>query len=55
MTAFFDGFEIIDPGVVQLPLWRPDGKPPRDLSKILGYCGVGHKTELHNRPARRVR
>jgi hypothetical protein len=43
VTAFFDGFDIIDPGVVQLPLWRPDGKPPRDLSKILGYCGVGRK------------
>jgi SAM-dependent methyltransferase len=43
IAGFFDGFEILDPGVVQLPLWRPDGKPPRDLSKILGYCGVGRK------------
>jgi hypothetical protein len=55
VTAFFDGFEIIDPGVVQLPLWRPDSKPSRDVSEVLGYCGVGHKTELHDRPARRVR
>ena len=43
VAGFLDGFEILDPGVVQLPLWRPDGKPPRDLSKILGYCGVGRK------------
>jgi hypothetical protein len=43
ITAFFDGFEILNPGVVQLPMWRPDGRTPRDLSKILGYCGVGRK------------
>lgn len=43
VEAFFDGWELIEPGVVQLPLWRPDGKPPRpkDLSKIWGYGGVG--------------
>jgi hypothetical protein len=44
IAALFDGFEIVDPGVVQLPLWRPDRRPPRDLSKIMGYCGVGYKT-----------
>ena len=44
ITALFDGFEIVDPGVVQLPLWRPDRRPPRDLSKIMGYCGLGYKT-----------
>jgi hypothetical protein len=43
VAGFFDGFEILNPGVVQLPLWRPDRRPPRDLSKILGYCGVGRK------------
>jgi hypothetical protein len=43
VSAFLEGFEILDPGVVKLPLWRPDGRPPRDLSKILAYCGVGRK------------
>ncbi len=42
--ALFGGFEMVDPGLVQLPLWRPDRRPPRDLSKIMGYCGVGRKT-----------
>ena len=25
ITAFFDGLELVDPGVVFLPEWRPDG------------------------------
>ncbi len=43
VTAFFDGFELVDPGVVQVPLWQPDGKPPRprDLAKIGIYGGAG--------------
>ena len=45
MAAFFDGFELVEPGLVQAPLWRPDGKPPRpkELAKIGIYGGVGHK------------
>ena len=43
ITELFGGFEMVDPGVVQLPLWRPDRRPPRDLSKIMGYCGIGLK------------
>jgi len=39
----FDGWDVTEPGVVQVPLWRPDGKPPRsrDLAKIGIYGGVG--------------
>ncbi len=45
ITAFFDGWELIEPGLVQMPLWRPEGKPPRpkELSKIWGYGGVGRR------------
>jgi len=45
VTALFGGWELIEPGVVQVPLWRPDGKPPRrrDLAKIGIYGGVGRK------------
>jgi hypothetical protein len=46
VTELFDGFEILEPGVVQLPLWRPEGKPPRDLSGIWGYCGAGRKAAI---------
>ncbi|MFI9586452.1 SAM-dependent methyltransferase [Streptomyces sp. NPDC052236] len=28
ITAFFDGLDLIDPGVVPVPLWRPDPTSP---------------------------
>lgn len=42
---FFDGFELLEPGVVQVPLWRPDGPPPpaEELQRIAFYGGVGVK------------
>lgn len=45
VLEFFEGFGLADPGLVQAPLWRPDGKPPRpkDLAKIGIYAGVGRK------------
>ncbi|WP_406313166.1 SAM-dependent methyltransferase [Streptosporangium sp. NBC_01639] len=40
----FDGFELLDPGLVWLPEWRPDGvPPPGDPSQALILCGVGKK------------
>jgi hypothetical protein len=45
VAAFFDGFGLAEPGLVQVPLWRPDDKPPRprELAKIGIYGGVGQK------------
>lgn len=45
VTAMFEGWDLIQPGVVQVPSWRPDGGPPRpgDLAKIAAYGGVGRK------------
>lgn len=42
VMALFDGWELIEPGLVQLPLWRPEGEPwdPADLRKIGIYGGV---------------
>ncbi|MBE4733738.1 MULTISPECIES: SAM-dependent methyltransferase [Streptomyces] len=28
ITSFFDGLELLDPGVVSVPLWRPDTTDP---------------------------
>jgi hypothetical protein len=40
ITHFFDGFELLEPGVVQLSLWRPNG----DLPSARGlFGGVGRK------------
>jgi len=43
VTALFDGWDLVEPGLVQVPLWRPDGPPPRprDLAKIGIYGGLG--------------
>lgn len=45
VARFFEGFSLVNPGLVQLPLWRPDDKPPRpsELAKIGIYGGVGYK------------
>jgi len=37
VSPFFDGFGLVDPGLVQAPLWRPDGKPPRLILRT--SCG----------------
>ena len=44
VMAFFDGLEMIDPGLVPVPRWRPDlqqaGGPP---GRIAAYGGVGRR------------
>lgn len=37
---FFDGFQLLSPGVVDVEQWRPDGEAPSTRLKISG--GVGH-------------
>ena len=39
-TAFFDGLELVEPGVVPIPLWRPDSDDRPDVD---GYAGVARK------------
>jgi S-adenosyl methyltransferase len=48
VEALFDGWELIDPGVVQVPLWRPEGRKPRpkELEKAWVYGGVGRRTRV---------
>ena len=42
VRALFDGFDLVDPGVVQVPLWRPDPEDKQpDLTKFGVYGGVG--------------
>jgi hypothetical protein len=45
VAGFFDGLELIEPGLVQAPQWRPEGRRPRprDLEKIGIYAGLGRK------------
>ncbi|MCS7482654.1 SAM-dependent methyltransferase [Umezawaea endophytica] len=39
ITRFFDGLDLVEPGVVLLPEWRPDS----DDAYISAYVGVGRK------------
>ncbi|WP_327294503.1 MULTISPECIES: SAM-dependent methyltransferase [unclassified Streptomyces] len=44
VERFFDGFELIEPGMVQVPFWRPGAPPPAGSDKIGFYGGVARKT-----------
>ncbi|WP_347177146.1 SAM-dependent methyltransferase [Parafrankia sp. EAN1pec] len=41
ITAYFDGLEFVEPGVVYNPLWRPDGPPPETLRLTEKLTGGG--------------
>lgn len=44
VKTFFDGFELLEPGLVRLPLWRPDGDGmPENPEQSAGYAGVARK------------
>lgn len=43
IAAFFDGLELLDPGMVPLARWRPDGAVTAAADRIGMYGGVGRK------------
>jgi SAM-dependent methyltransferase len=45
ILRFFDGFQLVDPGLVYVPLWRADSPAdvPADPSRFQCLVGVGHK------------
>jgi SAM-dependent methyltransferase len=45
ILRFFDGFELLDPGLVYIPEWRPDSPDdvPEDPSQVWALVGVGQK------------
>ncbi|MFJ4925003.1 SAM-dependent methyltransferase [Streptomyces sp. NPDC088736] len=43
VERLFDGFELVEPGLAQVPFWRPDGPPPERSEEIGFYGGVGRK------------
>ena len=42
-SAFFDGLELVEPGVVSVPLWRPDPDPFGSPAEVDALCGVARK------------
>lgn len=44
VTAFFDGYELVEPGLVAMPDWRPeDPMVQEDPYAYSGFAGVGRK------------
>ena len=43
VERFFDGFELVEPGLAQVPFWRPDAPPPEWSGGIGIYGGVARK------------
>jgi hypothetical protein len=43
VTRFFDGLEMVDPGLVQVHQWRPGSAAPDDGQQIPGYAGLACK------------
>jgi SAM-dependent methyltransferase len=45
VTALLDGFSLVDPGVVFLPLWRPDDPDGvvENPERFTGYAAVGRR------------
>jgi hypothetical protein len=44
VTHFFRNLELVEPGVVSLPMWRPDPAQIGNLVEVSEFCGVGRKT-----------
>jgi SAM-dependent methyltransferase len=40
IARFFEGWEMVEPGLVPLGLWRPDGVPGREAYQVPGLAGV---------------
>jgi hypothetical protein len=44
VERFFNGFDLVEPGLAQVPFWRPDTPPPSRSGEIGFYGGVARKT-----------
>jgi SAM-dependent methyltransferase len=42
VARFFEGYDMVEPGLVQMPHWRPDSAPEdEDPYAFAGFAGVG--------------
>ncbi len=47
VERFFAGFTLVDPGVVYVPLWQPEGPDDlfvREPERSINFAGVGYKS-----------
>jgi len=51
ITRFFDGLDLLPPGVVSCSRWRPDPRPAGDLpAEVDEFCGVARKPHAPSAP-----
>ena len=45
ILAFFDGYDLVEPGLVDLPEWRPDGPPDpgESYERAMVLAGLGRR------------
>lgn len=43
VRAFFDGLELVEPGLVNVATWRPDGREEEQSEQWIMFGGVGRK------------
>lgn len=43
IAEFFNGLEVVEPGVVSCPQWRPDSSSLGISREVMTYCGVARK------------
>ncbi len=43
LRLFFEGTELVEPGVVSCPRWRPDLAEPGEVSDVMHFCGVARR------------
>jgi hypothetical protein len=43
IMGFFDGLELVEPGVVLVTTWRPEAAQPGDAPDVPTFAGVGRK------------
>lgn len=43
IAHYFVGWDLVAPGVLRIPCWRPDRAGPVDPDRVDGYRGVAHR------------
>jgi SAM-dependent methyltransferase len=43
ISRFFEGFDLVEPGLAYLPLWRHDGQVPANPEHAWFFAGVGRR------------
>jgi hypothetical protein len=47
ILRFFNGFDLVEPGLVKVPYWRPEEAEPPDADQVWVLGAVGRKPSVH--------